>query len=95
MRRQGSTKAIRRMEFEFAPTAYEIERQKQAKMSPKRLAQEGKKQLGIAIRNYNIRGITTGQQFTALKHVERVASEYGIELDVYYRWMLALHRRHE
>ncbi len=78
--------------FDFAPTAYEVERQKQAKQSPKRLAQEGKKQLNIAIRNCNIRGITAGQQFTALKHAERVASEYSIELDVYYKWMLALHR---
>lgn len=38
--------------FDFAPTAYETERQKQAKQTPKKFASEGKKQLAIATRRY-------------------------------------------
>lgn len=83
--------------FDFAPTAYETERQKQAKQTPKKFASEGKKQLAIATRRYamTLRNSTTGQQYQALLHVASIAKEYDIALDVYYRWMLAVHEARE
>lgn len=79
--------------FDFEPTAYEQERCKQVKQTPKQRQREGKKQLAIAERSYAMamRNSTTGQQYIRLQHVENVAAEYGIKLDVYWRWMKRLH----
>ena len=83
--------------FEFEPISHEIERARLAKQSPKQLLRGGKKQLAIAERRYIMawRNSTSGQQFLALKHMVNIAAEYGIEVDVYYRWMLALHEKRE
>jgi hypothetical protein len=72
--------------FDFAPTAYEVERHR-------RRASEGKKQLAIATRRYamTLRNATTGQQYQSLLHVASIAREYEIEIDVYWHWMKRLH----
>lgn len=78
----------------LSPTGHEVERQKQAAQTPKRRAAEGKKQLKIAIAAYvlAVRNGTTGMQAARLEHVKAVADDYGISLDVYFRWMIALHQ---
>ena len=79
--------------IDLAPTAYEVERQKQLKQTPKQRLNEGKKQFKKAVASYALatKNSTTGMQLVKLKHVESVAEKYGIELDVYFKWMLALH----
>lgn len=81
----------------LSPTAYALALQKQAAQSKKQLERDGKRQLAIAERAYlmSVRNSTAGQQFERLKHMRRVADEYGIELDVCYRFLLMLHEEVE
>lgn len=79
--------------LELSPTAYEVERRRQAAQSPKRFKREGQRQLKIAISDYMMayRNGTAGMQYSRLLHLRAVANEYGIELDVYFKWMIAVH----
>jgi hypothetical protein len=79
--------------FAFEPTAYEAQRQRQQKQTPKKLLAEGRKQVKIATDSYALalnKG-TTGQQHAALLHIRRVSQMYGIEVQPLFQWLIALH----
>ena len=81
----------------LSPTAYTLALQKQKSQTKKQLEREGKRQLAIAERAYlmSVRNSTAGQQFERLKHMRQVADEYGIELDVCYKFLLMSHEEVE
>lgn len=79
--------------FTFEPTAYEAQRQRQQKQTPKKLLAEGRKQVKIAEGQYALalsKG-TTGHQHAALLHIKRVSQMYSIEVQPLFQWLIALH----
>ena len=70
----------------------ELEKQRIANLSPKRRAQEGKRQLKKAIGRCDIRGNAAGTEYIELCNAESIAKAYGIEMPIYYKWLLMLHR---